>query len=74
MAVGQLSSNSKNSGLASSSVGVAERASRSLARKPPSYKAGVTFHQALRTEPWSARTFIVQDPDGNLIAFSGHGV
>lgn len=36
--------------------------------------AGVTFHQALRTEPWGARTFIVQDPDGNLIAFSGHGV
>lgn len=34
-------------------------------------RAGVTFHQALRTEPWSARTFIVQDPDGNLIAFSG---
>jgi catechol 2,3-dioxygenase-like lactoylglutathione lyase family enzyme len=34
-------------------------------------KAGVTFHQALRTEPWGARTFIVQDPDGNLIAFAG---
>lgn len=33
--------------------------------------AGVTFHQALRTEPWGARTFIVQDPDGNLIAFAG---
>ena len=33
-------------------------------------KAGVTFHQALRTEPWGARTFIVQDPDGNLIAFA----
>jgi catechol 2,3-dioxygenase-like lactoylglutathione lyase family enzyme len=34
-------------------------------------KAGVTFHQTLRTEPWGARTFIVQDPDGNLIAFAG---
>jgi catechol 2,3-dioxygenase-like lactoylglutathione lyase family enzyme len=34
-------------------------------------KAGVMFHQALRTEPWGARTFIVQDPDGNLIAFAG---
>ncbi len=34
-------------------------------------KAGVVFHQALRTEPWGARTFIVQDPDGNLIAFAG---
>ena len=35
--------------------------------------AGVTFHQALRTEPWGARTFIVRDPDGNLILFSGPG-
>jgi catechol 2,3-dioxygenase-like lactoylglutathione lyase family enzyme len=33
--------------------------------------AGVTFHQALKTEPWGVRTFIVRDPDGNLIAFSG---
>ena len=32
---------------------------------------GVVFHQALRTEPWGARTFIVPDPDGNLIAFAG---
>ena len=32
---------------------------------------GITFHQALRTEPWGARTFIVADPDGNLIAFAG---
>jgi catechol 2,3-dioxygenase-like lactoylglutathione lyase family enzyme len=34
-------------------------------------KAGVTFHQSLRTEPWGARTFIVCDPDGNLICFAG---
>ena len=34
-------------------------------------KAGVTFHQTLRTEPWGSRTFIVADPDGNLIAFAG---
>ncbi|WP_026792706.1 bleomycin resistance protein [Pleomorphomonas oryzae] len=33
--------------------------------------AGVAFHQALRTEPWGARTFVVADPDGNLIAFAG---
>lgn len=33
--------------------------------------AGVDFHQRLRTEPWGARTFIVADPDGNLIAFAG---
>jgi len=34
-------------------------------------KAGVAFHQTLRTEPWGARTFIVKDLDGNLIAFAG---
>lgn len=33
--------------------------------------AGVTFHRTLRTEPWGARTFIVRDPDGNLILFAG---
>jgi catechol 2,3-dioxygenase-like lactoylglutathione lyase family enzyme len=33
--------------------------------------AGVPFHQTLRTEPWGARTFIVRDPDGNLILFGG---
>lgn len=33
--------------------------------------AGVPFHQTLRTEPWGARTFIVRDPDDNLIAFAG---
>lgn len=31
----------------------------------------IPFHQQLRTEPWGARTFIVRDPDGNLIAFAG---
>jgi catechol 2,3-dioxygenase-like lactoylglutathione lyase family enzyme len=33
--------------------------------------AGARFHQTLRTEPWGARTFIVLDPDGNLILFAG---
>jgi catechol 2,3-dioxygenase-like lactoylglutathione lyase family enzyme len=33
--------------------------------------AGAPFHQTLRTEPWGARTFIIRDPDGNLIAFAG---
>jgi catechol 2,3-dioxygenase-like lactoylglutathione lyase family enzyme len=33
--------------------------------------AGVAFHQALRTEPWGAMTFVVRDPDGNLILFAG---
>jgi catechol 2,3-dioxygenase-like lactoylglutathione lyase family enzyme len=32
---------------------------------------GVRFSQALKKEPWGARTFIVQDPDGNLILFAG---
>jgi len=34
---------------------------------------GVPFHQALRVEPWGARTFIVRDPDGNLLAFAANG-
>jgi catechol 2,3-dioxygenase-like lactoylglutathione lyase family enzyme len=33
--------------------------------------AGVTFFQALRREPWGASTFIVKDPDGNLLLFAG---
>ena len=33
--------------------------------------AGVSFHQALKREPWGARTFIVSDPDENLILFAG---
>jgi catechol 2,3-dioxygenase-like lactoylglutathione lyase family enzyme len=35
--------------------------------------AGVVFAQPLRAEPWGARTFIVRDPDGNLILFAGRG-
>ena len=33
--------------------------------------ADVPFAQVLRKEPWGARTFIVKDPDGNLILFAG---
>ena len=33
--------------------------------------AGVRFQQTLKTEPWGARTFVVADPDGNLILFAG---
>ncbi|MCC7346517.1 MAG: VOC family protein [Variibacter sp.] len=33
--------------------------------------AEVPFFQPLRKEPWGARTFIVQDPDGNLLLFAG---
>lgn len=36
-------------------------------------QAGVDFVQTLRTEPWGARTFIVRDPDGNLLLFAGGG-
>ena len=33
--------------------------------------AGVRFHQTLKKEPWGAKTFVVMDPDGNLILFAG---
>jgi catechol 2,3-dioxygenase-like lactoylglutathione lyase family enzyme len=33
--------------------------------------AGVRFQQELKTEPWGAKTFVVADPDGNLILFAG---
>jgi catechol 2,3-dioxygenase-like lactoylglutathione lyase family enzyme len=32
---------------------------------------GVMFHQKLKKQPWGARNFIVQDPDGNLLLFAG---
>ena len=34
-------------------------------------RARVAFHQELRAETWGARTFIVRDPDGNLLLFAG---
>lgn len=34
-------------------------------------KAGADFHQLLRAEPWGALTFILRDPDGNLVAVAG---
>ena len=33
--------------------------------------SGVSFLQALKQEPWGAKTFIVSDPDENLILFAG---
>jgi len=33
--------------------------------------AGVSFHQVLKREPWGARTFVISDPDQNLILFAG---
>jgi catechol 2,3-dioxygenase-like lactoylglutathione lyase family enzyme len=32
---------------------------------------GVPFQQELKNEPWGARTFVVSDPDENLILFAG---
>jgi catechol 2,3-dioxygenase-like lactoylglutathione lyase family enzyme len=33
--------------------------------------AGVDFFRPLKQEAWGARTFIVRDPDGNLLLFAG---
>jgi catechol 2,3-dioxygenase-like lactoylglutathione lyase family enzyme len=33
--------------------------------------AGVAFHQKLKRQPWGANTFVVKDPDGNLLLFAG---
>lgn len=35
--------------------------------------AEVEFHQDLKKEPWGSRTFMVKDPDGNLVLFAGSG-
>jgi len=34
--------------------------------------AGIKFHRDLQTEEWGSRTFILADPDGNLILFAGN--
>lgn len=33
--------------------------------------SGVRFQQAMKREAWGAITFVVADPDGNLILFAG---
>jgi catechol 2,3-dioxygenase-like lactoylglutathione lyase family enzyme len=33
--------------------------------------AAVPFQQNVKIEPWGAKTFVVVDPDGNLILFAG---
>jgi catechol 2,3-dioxygenase-like lactoylglutathione lyase family enzyme len=35
------------------------------------HSAGVSFQQVLKKEPWGATTFVVSDPDENLILFAG---
>jgi catechol 2,3-dioxygenase-like lactoylglutathione lyase family enzyme len=52
-------------------------ASIALDRAKPLYleyeAAGVRFNQSLRRESWGAWSFIVEDPDGNLLVFGGRG-
>jgi uncharacterized glyoxalase superfamily protein PhnB len=60
----------KREGLLSASITVAT--ANEIKQLFLSYQAaGVSFHQALKKEPWGARTFIVSDPDENLILFAG---
>jgi catechol 2,3-dioxygenase-like lactoylglutathione lyase family enzyme len=60
----------KREGLLSASITVAT--SNEIKELFLSYQAaGVIFHQALKDEPWGARTFVVSDPDENLILFAG---
>jgi uncharacterized glyoxalase superfamily protein PhnB len=60
----------KREGLLSASITVATASE--IKQLFLSYQAAdVTFHQALKKEPWGARTFIVSDPDENLILFAG---
>lgn len=33
--------------------------------------AKAVFHQRLKRQPWGAKNFVVQDPDGNLLLFAG---
>lgn len=35
--------------------------------------ANVPFQQKLKKEAWGAKTFVVKDPDGNLLLFAGPG-
>jgi len=37
------------------------------------HDAGVEFVQPLKSESWGAQTFMVRDPDGNLLLFAGRG-
>jgi uncharacterized glyoxalase superfamily protein PhnB len=60
----------KREGLLSASITVAS--ANEIKQLFLSYQAaGAPFHQALKKGPWGARTFIVSDPDENLILFAG---
>ena len=57
-------------GLLSASITVAS--AEEIEQLFAAYQAAeVVFAQPLRNEPWGAKTFIVKDPDGNLILFAG---
>ena len=60
----------KREGLLSATITVA--AADEIEQLYVSYRAAaVCFAQELKSEPWGARTFIVSDPDENLILFAG---
>jgi catechol 2,3-dioxygenase-like lactoylglutathione lyase family enzyme len=60
----------KREGLLSASITVAT--ANEIKQLFLSYQAAeVPFHQALKQEPWGARSFVVSDPDENLICFAG---
>ena len=60
----------KREGLLSASITVGT--TRELKQLFLDYQAvGVSFHQVLKREPWGARTFVIADPDDNLILFAG---
>ena len=57
-------------GLLSASITVATSAE--INQLFQTYQAhNVGFQQTLKNEPWGATTFVVADPDGNLILFAG---
>jgi catechol 2,3-dioxygenase-like lactoylglutathione lyase family enzyme len=57
-------------GLLSASITVATSAE--INQLFQTYQAhNVGFQQTLKNEPWGATTFVVADPDGNLILFPG---
>jgi catechol 2,3-dioxygenase-like lactoylglutathione lyase family enzyme len=54
------------------SATIAVRTSSEIERLADDFEsAGVRLQQELKTEPWGATTFVVADPDGNLILFAG---
>ena len=60
----------KREGLLSASITVASASE--IKQLFLDYQAAeVPFHQTLKTEPWGSKTFIVSDPDDNLVLFAG---